>query len=162
VTDIEQRLAGLERQLRQLQDERDVARVIAAYGPLVDSGRAESVAALWEPDGVYDVDELFMAGREQISAMVRSPRHRQWIDGGCAHVVGPPHVTVDGDEAHAVCYSLMVVHQDGSFTLRRATANHWRLRRSAGGWQVTVRTSRVLDGRPESAELLGTIEERPA
>lgn len=158
MTDIEQRLAVLERHLQQLEDERDVARVIAAYGPLVDSGRAESVAALWEPDGVYDVDELLMAGHEQISAMVRSPQHQQWINGGCAHVVGPPHVTVDGDEARAVCYSLMVVHRDGSFVLRRATANHWRLRRSENGWHVTVRTSRVLDGRPESPGLLGTIE----
>ncbi len=158
MTDIEPRLAVLERQLQQLEDERDVARVIAAYGPLVDSGRAESVAALWAPDGVYDVDELFMAGHDQISAMVRSPQHQQWINGGCAHVIGPPHVTVDGDEAHAVCYSLMVVHQDGLFVLRRATANHWRLRRLKSGWHVTVRTSRVLDGRPESPELLGTIE----
>ncbi len=158
MTDIEQRLAVLERHLRQLEDERDVARVITAYGALVDSGRAESVAALWEADGVYDVDELFMAGREQISAMVRSPRHQQWINGGCAHVIGPPHVTVEGDEAHSVCHSLMVVHQDGSFVLRRATANHWRLRRSESGWHVTVRTSRVLDGRPGSPELLGTIE----
>ncbi len=82
MTDIEQRLAVLERHLQQLEDERNVARVIAAYGPLVDSGRAESVAALWEPDGVYDVDELLMAGHEQISAMVRSPQHQQWINGG--------------------------------------------------------------------------------
>lgn len=158
MTDIEQRLAVLERRLQQVEDERDVARVIAAYGPLADSGRAESVAALWEPDGVYDVDELFMAGHEQISAMVRSPQHQQWIKAGCAHVAGPPHVKVDGDEAQAVCYSLMVVHSGGQFVLRRATANHWRLRRSESGWHVTARTSRVLDGRAGSPELLGTIE----
>ncbi len=158
MTDIERRLAEFEKRLQLLEDERDVARVLAAYGPLVDSGRAETVAALWEPDGVYDVDELFMAGREQISAMVRSPQHQEWIKGGCAHVVGPPHVRVDGDGAQAVCYSLLVVHSGGQFVLRRATANHWRLRRSERGWQVTARTSRVLDGRAGAPELLGTIE----
>lgn len=152
--DVEARLGTLEERLRRLEDERAVARVVAAYGPLVDGGDAERVAALWEPDGVYDVDELLMTGRAQIEAMVCSAAHQGWITGGCAHLVGPPHVTVIGDDAVAVCHSLMVVHQDGAFVLRRATANRWRLHRTADGWQVTERTNRVLDGRPESPRLL--------
>ena len=39
------RIADLERRLRALEDERDIARVIASYGPLVDSGDAEGAAA---------------------------------------------------------------------------------------------------------------------
>lgn len=151
---IEERLAALERRLRQVEDEQAVTRIVLSYGPLVDSGSAEAVADLWDPDGVYDVDELYMQGRAQVEAMVRSANHQRWIEGGCAHVLGPPHVRVDGDEAVAVCYSLMVVHQDGGFVLRRATANRWQLRRDGAGWRVTVRTNRVLDGRPESPELL--------
>ncbi len=154
MTDLEHRLTVLEQRLGLLEDERAVVRLIAAYGPLVDSGDAEGVAALWETEGVYDVDELLMTGRAEIAAMVRSAPHQGWIAGGCAHVVGPPHVTVTGDEAVAVCYSLMVVREDGGFTLRRATANVWRLRRSPGGWLVTDRTNRVLDGRQEAPQLL--------
>jgi uncharacterized protein (TIGR02246 family) len=154
VTDLDRRLAALEQRLALLEDERAVSRLVAAYGPLVDSGDAEGVAALWATDGVYDVDELLMTGRGEIAAMVRSAAHQGWITGGCAHVVGPPHVTVTGDDAIAVCYSLMVVHEDGGFVLRRATANVWRLRRSAGGWLVTDRTNRVLDGRDEAPALL--------
>jgi len=153
MTDTEQRLARLERHVARLEDERAIARLIAAYGPLADAGNAEAVAALWEPDGVYDVDELSMRGRDAITAMVRSANHRRWITGGCAHVVGPPHVTVDGDTADAVCHSLMVVHGEDGFTVRRATANHWLLRRGPNGWRVTKRTSRILDGRPESPTL---------
>ncbi len=156
-TDLEARLGVLEERLRRLEDERQVAQVVAAYGPLVDGGDAERVGALWEQDGVYDVDELLMSGRAQIEAMVRSPAHQRWIAGGCAHLVGPPHVAVTGDEAVAVCHSLMVVHEQGTFVLRRATANRWRLRRSADGWQVTERTNRVLDGRPEAPELLRDV-----
>lgn len=154
MSDLDGRLAALEERLGLLEDERAVARVIAAYGPLVDSGDAERVAALWEVDGVYDVDELLMTGRSEIAAMVRSANHQRWIAGGCAHVVGPPHVTVTGDEAVGVCYSLMVVRDDGGFTVRRATANVWRLRRSPAGWEITERTNRVLDGRPEAPALL--------
>lgn len=156
MTDLASRLAGLEERLALLEDERAVARIVAAYGPLVDSGDAAGVAALWEPDGVYDVDELLMTGRTEIAAMVRSAAHQGWITGGCAHVVGPAHVTVTGDEAVAVCYSLMVVHEDGGFVLRRATANLWRLHRSPGGWRVTNRTNRVLDGRAEAPALLAS------
>jgi uncharacterized protein (TIGR02246 family) len=151
---LEARLAQLEQRLALVEDERAVARVVAAYGPLVDGGDAERVAALWEPDGVYDVDELLMSGRAQIAAMVRSSSHQGWIAGGCAHVMAPPHVTVTGDEAVAVGHSLMVVQDGGQFRLRRATANRWRLRRGAEGWRVVERTTRVLDGRPESPQLL--------
>lgn len=153
--DVTQRLAALERRLRQLEDEREIAHLIAGYGPLVDAGAADEVAALWTEDGVYDVDEVYLAGAPAIRKMVESSAHHRWIDGGCAHVVGPPRITVDGDEAVAVCHSLMVVNTDEGFTVRRATANHWQLRRTAEGWRATVRTNRVLDGRTESPALLG-------
>ena len=42
------------------------------------------------------------------------------------------------------------------FTLRRATANHWQLRRTESGWRAVDRTNRVLDGRGESPDLLAS------
>lgn len=161
MSDLETRLAELEARLRRLEDEQAVTRLILSYGPLVDSGSAAEVASLWEEDGVYDVDELLMTGRREISAMVSSRAHQNWIHGGCAHVVGPPHVTVTGDEATAVGYTLMIVNTPDGFTVRRATANHWRLRRSPDGWRVTDRTNRVLDGREESPALLASPFRRP-
>lgn len=152
----EARIAALEDRLQHLEDERDVARLIASYGPLVDSGSAAEVGSLFEPEADYDVDELAMHGREQVEAMVRSANHARWIDGGCAHVVGPPHVTVRDATAVAVCHSLMVVHDGERFVLRRATANLWRLAKGTEGWRVTSRTNRVLDGRSEAPRLLAT------
>ncbi|ACY99062.1 MULTISPECIES: nuclear transport factor 2 family protein [Thermomonospora] len=153
---LEERLRALEERLRLLEDEREITRLILSYGPLVDSGCAQAVAELWEPEGVYDVDELLMNGRREIAAMVRSRNHQGWIAGGCAHFIGPPHVTVDGDEATAVGYTLMIVNTPDGFTLRRATANRWRLRRTAAGWRAVERTNRVLDGRKESPDLLAS------
>ncbi|TQS26617.1 nuclear transport factor 2 family protein [Microbispora sp. KK1-11] len=155
-TDIGRRLARLEERTRALEDEREVTRLILSYGPLVDSGSADAVAGLWDADGVYDVDELLMRGQDQIAAMVRSDAHQGWIAGGCAHFVGPPRVTLAGDDATALSYSLMVTHGDGGFVLRRATANHWTLRRTDAGWRIVTRTARVLDGRPESPALLAS------
>lgn len=148
------RIAQLETRLQLLEDERAITRLISSYGPLVDSGSAEEVAALWETTGVYDVDEVYLEGHDQLVAMVRSTSHQGWISGGCAHFLGPAHITVTGDTAVAVCHSLMVIHQDGRFVVRRATANHWELTRTASGWRAATRTSRVLDGRSESPALL--------
>ena len=162
-TDTAARLEAFERRLRRLEDEREIMHLVTGYGPLVDAGAADEVAALWTDDGVYDVDEVYLDGAAAIRRMVESSAHQGWIRGGCAHVVGPPRVTVDGDEAVAVCHSLMVVNTEEGFRVRRATANHWQLRRTPAGWRVTVRTNRVLDGRPESPALLaaGARGERP-
>ncbi|HWJ67171.1 MAG TPA: nuclear transport factor 2 family protein [Nocardioides sp.] len=154
------RLAALEERLARVEDELAITRLIASYGPLVDGGEADLVAGLWTEDGVYDVDEGHMAGRGQLAAMVRSRAHQGWIAGGCAHFLGPAHVTLDGDTAVAVCHSLMVVNDggefgsDAAFGVRRATAHHFELVRSDDGWRVARRTSRVLDGRPEAPALL--------
>lgn len=160
----EDRTASLERRLQKLEDEQEIIQLLTSYGPLVDSGRADEVAAIWEPDGVYDNDEVSMVGQEQLTAMVNSRRHQGWIAGGCAHFNGPVKVTVTGDTAVAVAHSLMVVHEDGRFVVRRATANHWQLRRGDDGWRATVRTGRLLDGRAEAPALLaaGALGRPPA
>ncbi|WP_413098226.1 nuclear transport factor 2 family protein [Streptomyces sp. Inha503] len=137
-----------------MEDERAIARLLASYGPLVDSGSAEQVASLWEPLGVYDVDELPMDGRKEIVAMVRGDLHQGIITGGSAHLLGPHQITVDGDTAVAIGHSLLVRHEDGRFVIARATAHHWRLRRGPDGWQVVRRVARVLDGRAEVRALL--------
>ena len=53
---MEERLARLEARLQMFEDERVIQRIVASYGPLVDTGAADDVAALWSADGVYDVD----------------------------------------------------------------------------------------------------------
>jgi len=150
---VSEELRALEERLRRLEDERDVARVVARYGPLVDSGNPVA-ADLWLEDGVYDVDELLMEGAAAVAAMVTSDAHQAFVAQGCAHFQGPVDVTVRGDEAVAVGYSLMLVQASDGFRLRRATANHWHLMRAQSGWRVARRTSRKLDGGEAAREVL--------
>ena len=156
------RLTRLEQRLRALEDERAVARLIASYGPLVDSGSAGQAAALWEPDGDYDVDPQPMRGAEAIDAMVRGTLHQTIITGGSAHFLGPHQITVDGDRADAIGYSLLVRHEDGRFVVARTTAHHWRLRRGSEGWRVVRRIARLLDGRAEARALLARASDPDA
>lgn len=159
------RIAALERRVAQLENHLGVLQVTSAYGPLVDAGLAEEVAALWEPDGTYDYDEDArpLRGRDAIAAMVRSEAHQGFIHQGCGHVLGPPAILIEGDEATATCYSLLVRHDPdgGGYRVARLSANRWELRRGDDGWLVTRRTNRLLDGRPGGRELLaGSITTR--
>lgn len=166
-------LSQLARRLDQLEAERDIARLIAAYGPLVDSGNGPGAAAQWEPDGVYDVDPKPMTGADAIEAMVGGAAHQAIITGGSAHFLGPHHITVDGDRATAVGYSLLVMAAEsqpksaegeaswsGDFRVARATSHHWHLRRGPNGWRVVRRVARLLDGRPDARVLLADVAGR--
>lgn len=153
-------LAALEARLRRLEDERDIARLIASYGPLVDAADADGTAALWATDGRYEVESWAMAGRADVHAMVSSTSHRALVATGCSHFLGPAVVTVDGDTAVAVCESLVLVRRetpdDGSseYGVWRATANHFELARIDGRWQISRRSSRLLNGDPAAHRLL--------
>jgi hypothetical protein len=151
---VEERLALLEERVQLLEDELAITRLVASYGPLVDAGEADAVAQLWAEDGTYDVEGWQMTSRADVRAMVESDGHQHLIDGGCAHFLGPAHVTVDGYEAVAVCESLLVRHRDGAFSVRRAGANHFRLRLESDGWRITERRTRALDGSAEARDLL--------
>ena len=158
--DLLRRLLELEERLQRLEDEREITQLIARYGPLVDSGSADDVAELWTEQGEYDVDAMHLRGHEELAAMVGSRAHQGLIHAGSAHFLGPVVVRLHGDEAVAVCYSLLVVNAPtddkpaGGFVVRRSTAHHWELSRTPAGWRTTRRTSRLLDGREEARDLL--------
>lgn len=144
----------LSMRLRRLEDERDIARLIASYGPAVDAGDADAAARLWAPDGIYDVDGWRMEGREQVHAMVQSSAHQKLVAKGCCHFLGPYVVTVSGDTAEAVCESVVLIRDGDGYRVWRCAANHFALLRIEGEWRIGVRTTRVLDGNPDAHALL--------
>ncbi len=153
----EQRLTELEARLRRVEDERAVERMIASYGPLVDAGEADDVAAMWAPDGVYDVEDWLMTGRGAVAAMVRSPGHQDLITTGCTHFLSPAVVTIHGDEAVAVCESTLLLRRATTYEPIRAGVSYFHLRRAAEspyGWQIVRRITRLLDGTEPPRRLL--------
>lgn len=140
--------------LRRLEDEHDIAQLIASYGPAVDAANADAAAALWAEDGSYDVEDWNMQSRADVHAMVSSTSHRNLVANGCCHFIGPCVVTVTGDAAVAISESLVLLRDDAGYRVWRAAANHFELRRIDGQWRISKRTSRVLDGQPGAHALL--------
>jgi hypothetical protein len=157
------RLAALEAEVARLRDHQEVCRVIASYGPLVDTTstaqRAAQLACLWHEDGIYDIGAVgAMQGREAI-AEVFAQRHFDMVPSGVCHVMGLPHVRIDGDRAVALNYSC-VFRPEGEerFYAWRVSANRWELRRVAGIWRIDRRSNRLMNGDPDARALLDDID----
>ena len=144
-----------EERLRALEDREAIRNLIASYGPLADSGDAEAVARLWTPDGVYAVDGFPEArGHAAIAALITGPVHQALMARGCAHVLGPPAIALDGERATARCHSVVLARAGETWEPVRVAANRWELTRTPEGWRVTRRDNALLDGREAARALL--------
>lgn len=152
----EERLSALETRLGLLEDRDEIQSLMYSYGPAVDSGLAEEVAARWTEDGVYDVDTGLMDGRTAIHQMVITEPHQGFIRNGCGHVMSPAYIVVDGDTAVGTTHTQLIFKRRNGegYDVGRVTANRWEFVRTTHGWRVAVRKSRVLDGSEESREVL--------
>jgi hypothetical protein len=148
---------ALAARVRALEDHLEITQLVLQYGPSVDSGSAEATAALWTDNGTFDaVGAITMRGHDEIAGMVRSAGHQDLILNGCGHVLTPPHVVVDGDEAEGRSYALNIRWDADQqrFWVARVSANTWRWRRTADGWRITERVNANLDGTPEHRAML--------
>lgn len=146
----------LAARLRALEDRAAIAALIASYGPLADRGDAAGVAALWVADGVYAVDGFPEArGHAAIAALITGPAHRALMERGCAHLLGPPAIELDGDRATARCHSVVLARSGEHWEPVRVAANRWDLRRTGDGWRVARRDNALLDGRAQARALFG-------
>lgn len=155
---------ALSARLSEVEDRLAITQLLATYGPAVDSGDAETAGGLWSTDGVYDSGVATFEGAAGVAAMVGGEMHQGIIAGGSAHLVGAPRIEVRGDRAVATCYSQLVRHdaERDAFYIWRTTANRWELAREAGGWRVTNRLNRLLDGGADARALLGAAADAAA
>ncbi len=153
--DREARLLELERRLQKAEDQLEIQNLLMSYGPLVDSATAEPAGALWVEGGGYnftlpDGGTKRLAAPDEIAGMYGWPGHLDLVNTGCAHMTATPKITVDGDDAQAVGYSVVILKEGDRWFLWRAAVNHWTLKRTADGWRIAERFNRALDGSPES------------
>lgn len=146
--DLESRVERLERELA-------LYRLIATYGPAVDSGSASAAAALWADDGNYDFGDGVLEGAGAVEAMIEGRAHQSLIHEGVAHMLGIPLVDIDGDHAVVTCYSQVCRRVEDGFRVWRVSANRWELNWDVGRWRTTERRAYVLDGSERARLLLG-------
>lgn len=146
---------ALSRRLLLLEDREAIRELIAGYGPLADTADAAGVAALWSDDGVYAVGGMGESqGHAAIAALIDGPVHRQLMADGCAHLLGPVAIALEGDRATARGYSAVFRWNGAVWEAVRVSANRWTLARGDGGWEVTRRDNALMDGSEAGRALL--------
>lgn len=149
--------------LARIEDREAIRELIASYGPLADCGDGAGVARLWQADGRYEVAGFAGAtGHGEIAALIEGPHHQALMAQGCAHLLGPVTIEVDGDGATARGHSVVFAHDDGGFIACRVSANRWVLARGAQGWRVVHRANALLDGGASARLLLAPAMAQPA
>ena len=158
----EDRLAALEARLRAAEDHLAILNLLMSYGPLADSCSVDEAAAQWTIGGGYnyakpDGGTVRLAAPDQLRHVWEQQGHIELTRTGSAHMSATPKITVKGDTADAVGYSLVIKREGDRWFVWRAAINHWNLVRTAHGWRVQEKFNRTIDGSDESHEVMKRI-----
>ncbi len=141
MSDLETLVEQLAARLQAVEDELAITRLLTSYGFAVDGDDADACAALYSPDALVTIDDAVrLQGRDEIRTIVTSEAH-QAILPGCAHVMGPFAVAVDGDTATATGYATVCVAGEAGRLVWRQSLSRWTLQRRREGWRVQRRES---------------------
>ena len=160
----EDRLAALEKRLQAAEDHLEILNLLMSYGPLADSCSVDEATAQWVAGGGYNYGLMDGGTRrleapEPLGGLWRQPGHVELTKTGSAHMAATPKITVDGDCAQAVGYSIVVLREGTRWFVWRAAVNHWTLTRTQEGWRVQEKFNRTLDGSDASHEVMKRIME---
>jgi len=154
MSDLETRMAALEARLQRSEDELAVIRLVASYGPMVDSGDPDCAPALFADQGVYDVSYGRMTCPQAFADLLRHQEHQDAVAQGIAHVMGLPWVRVDGGTAVAVNCTQLYAKTDNGYAIFRVAQNVWKLERQAGEWKIVERINRLVGEKDEARALV--------
>jgi len=142
--------------LQRLEDINAVTQLIASYGPVADTCDRDGLEQIWHPEGTYEIGGIgVFKGPEGIAEAFAGEFHSSIVKNGSAHISSTPQVAINGDAATVKDYGTLFWHDKGQFICGRLTATYWELQRGgAHGWQVTKRTTILLDGGNDARDLL--------
>ena len=146
-------MKSVEERLQALEDRAEIVDLIASYGPHADSGNGRAIEEMWDAQGTYSFDTTTLE-HSQLAGLVEFETHQNYMAAGCAHILTPPTVRIDGDCAVAINYSLVFVNREEPWLAERVSSNRWHLVRTEAGWRVAKRENRLLTGNPKAWELL--------
>jgi hypothetical protein len=163
--DIEARFAALEKRVRDAEDQLEIIRLITTYGPLIDANEPAAAADLWVKGGWHQSDHHpRQYAPDDIVTVMSSQGMLDWNKLGCTHFYATPKITLHGDTAEAVGYSLCALGAGpdaevvGQVTLHRAAINHWTFVRTPDGWRINERRNRAVNGSEAARELMLTAK----
>jgi hypothetical protein len=150
-------LSEIEERVQRLEDMAALYQLAMSYGPAADSNAIEEAVDLWTAEGRYEVlPPDVWTGADELAELFKSERHQRHTLHGCAHVVSPPRIVLDGDAATGIGYQVLFTWDPEAerFHAHRVVAVHWQWQRTPTGWKIVSRTNKLLDGSQGARDLL--------
>lgn len=166
-SDSDSDLDALRRRIERLEDELEIRELLSTYGYHADAGRDEDYLHLWTEDGRMNLstaaqdgpayrDLVEWVGQEQLRAFIEDEQghHMDGFYKHSLHVQGNNvSIRIDGDEAVALSYSILLHQVGAEVRTLGAGVNRWLFRRVDGRWRIHERRRREV-GHPETADVL--------
>jgi SnoaL-like domain len=159
---------GFAERLAAVEDRLAILNLLAGSAHSSDVASASFWEAMLDEKAVMDrgSGRPEDVGKENILAIVQSPEQHSAIDAGMAHLAQLPYVTVDGNQAVATGYILVVMPDSNAsrvtlpgkgtspgISIYQLTVNRWELIRTPVGWKVSRRVVRPLAS-PDARQIL--------
>ena len=139
-----------EARLRALEDELEIHRLIASYGPLIEAGNRDVAERVFAEDA-----RLEAGGSASYNGIGELLYEENVVAGrakGAAHAMSFPVVKIVGDSATAICHGFLLYSAAEGFLVSRAASIAWKLERRDGVWRITYRNTHLLNGSPDALE----------
>lgn len=167
MTDHDSDFDVLRRRVERLEDEREIRELMSSYGYHADAARDEAWLQQWTEEGRMDIstadhdgpgyrDKIQFVGKEQLRAFIEDDQghHLEGFYRHSLHLQGNNvSVRIDGDEATALSYSILLQQVGAELRTLGAGVNRWLFRRVDGRWRIHERRRREV-GHPESSQVL--------
>ncbi len=155
--DLVKRLEALETRMHDAEDRLEIMRILASYGPIVDSCKSGVLSEMWAEGGAYELQGYYFE-RDDMDGVIDNDLHRSFVASGSAHVFSLPHIELHGDRAVAIHYSNVFIHEGDRWIATRTAGNRWDFERTPQGWKVRRRVNLLADGNPMTRALLAGEE----
>jgi hypothetical protein len=140
-------VAAMEEALRELRDERDVVRVLYQYAHGLDYGPEAAFLDVFTPEGSWQRmagrrPARSFAGHVGLTQMYRDHVHAP--EYFHKHVVANPWIDIDGDEASARSYLILVAeHPTGPYVRAFSRCTDRLVRCADGRWRISRREAEL-------------------
>lgn len=157
---LEATVAQLQARVAELEDDRAIRDLLAAYGYTADNCQDEAFVDLYTDDGSIkvtanakaravfgDSEWVVYEKKAGIRQFITHPKghHSPALYGKSMHLQGNNLTTeIDGDEAVARGYQVAIVSDEAGTRVLSAGNNAWQLRKVDGQWRIRERRGAYL------------------
>jgi hypothetical protein len=153
-------IEDLEKRVKLLEDEREIRELLTRYSYYADLAYSEKYVNVFSETGAIDLMSGRFEGRHSLFHDFVISRVTDRWPGRMQHwPLGPMLLKINGDEAEATGYSMVVGRSEaGENVVRSISANRWTFVRVDGQWLIQERILRPC-GSTEQAHLLRLDED---